>query len=165
MTTIRHMVAQDAEAVSELLHESWRQTYGPLMGEEKAVSESSTWHAPEKLVAQAEDENIIAFVAEEPDGGISGHAMAMMDSSRQAWLMRLYVSADKYGSGLADNLLRAVIAAHAGLASISLEVVEGNDRAIAFYARNGFVETGRRDACGGIEGVPSLIMTKALPRA
>lgn len=165
MTTIRHMVPDDAEAVVGLLREAWRLAYGPLMGEQKALEASRAWHTPDKLAAQAANEDIISFVAEEPDGRISGHAMAMMDENRQAKLARLYIAADKYGSGLADDLLRAILAAHAGLPSISLEVMEGNDRAIAFYKKNGFVETGRKDACGGIENVPTLVMTRVLPRA
>ncbi|MCG6858717.1 MAG: GNAT family N-acetyltransferase [Salaquimonas sp.] len=165
MTTIRHMVAEDAEAVSALLRESWRQTYGPLMGEEKALATSAAWHDAARLAAEAGNDQIISFVAEEDDGSIAGHAMASMDADGQAWFRRLYIVADRFGSGLADDLLRAILAAHSGLSSIALEVAEGNDRAVAFYSKHGFIVAERKTVGSDVEDVPTLVMKKLLPRA
>lgn len=163
-TTIRHMVPADAEAVSALLRDSWRATHGPLMGEARALETSAKWHAPERLAAEAADPDIIAFVAQAADGAICGHAMAQMDEHRQAWLKRLYIAPARFGTGLAEDLLHAVLAAHSGLPSIALEVADGNHRAIAFYRKHGFAETARKADCGGVD-VPTLVMTKVLPRA
>jgi ribosomal protein S18 acetylase RimI-like enzyme len=58
-----------------------------------------------------------------------------------------------------------VIVNYVGEPSISIEVIKGNDRAIRFYEREGFVTTEERDACGGISGVPTLVMRKAISRA
>ncbi|TIU06965.1 MAG: N-acetyltransferase, partial [Mesorhizobium sp.] len=46
-----------------------------------------------------------------------------------------------------------------------LEVLEGNDRAMAFYRKHGFEVVDRRAASHGAEGHASLIMRKLLSRA
>jgi ribosomal protein S18 acetylase RimI-like enzyme len=163
--SIRRMRPADAEAVAGLLSASWKRTYEHLMGLEKVEAANARLHAPEALAAEAGDNSVIAFVAEAADGAIVGHAMAKMDASRKVWLERLHVAPRQFGSGLAADLLRAILAAHAGLASVSLEVIDGNDRAIAFYRKHGFVVTARKSACGSVEGVPTLVMTRILPRA
>ncbi|TIW20804.1 MAG: GNAT family N-acetyltransferase, partial [Mesorhizobium sp.] len=94
-------------------------------------------HAPDKLAAELADDDKMSFVAERPDGSIAGYAMAAMDDRGDVMLDRLHIEPEEYGSGLATDLLHAVLAAHAGIASIALEVIEGNDRAIAFYRKHG----------------------------
>ena len=163
--TIRHMRAADADAVAELLSASWRETYEHLMGLDKVEQANARLHTPERLAAEAEDNSIIAFVAEADDGAIIGHAMAKMDANHKVWLDRLHVAPKQFGTGLAANLLRAMLAAHSGLASISLEAIEGNERAIAFYRKHGFAVTDHKSSCGSVDGVPTLVMTKFLSRA
>jgi putative acetyltransferase len=57
------------------------------------------------------------------------------------WLDQIAVSATHKGSGVAGALLAAARAASPG--GIRLDVNAANGRARAFYAREGFVETGR----------------------
>ncbi|TIU03033.1 MAG: GNAT family N-acetyltransferase, partial [Mesorhizobium sp.] len=71
----------------------------------------------------------------------------------------------EFGTGLAADMLHAVLAAHSGIPSIALEVIEGNDRAIAFYRKHGFEVVERRPASHGVEGHASFIMRRLLPRA
>ena len=78
---------------------------------------------------------------------------------------RLHIEAQEFGGGVAVDLLHAVLAAHAGIPSIALEVIEGNDRAIAFYRKHGFEVVERRPAAHGVGGHASLIMRRMLPRA
>lgn len=164
MNQIRHMMPSDAEAVSALIGESWVSTYGPLMGVGRAAAESAKKHKPEMIATDLERLHSESFVAEAPDGAIVGYAYAMVEKG-VLWLDRLHVATAEQGKGLARDLLHAVIASYVGEQSISLEVLKGNDRAIAFYRREGFVVTEERDACGGIAGVPTLIMRKAMSRA
>ncbi len=165
MTTIRRMNADDATAVADLLASSWRRTYEATMGVDKLERAIASWGQPQSLARESGDEEIIAFVAEEDGGAIVGHAMAFMKDDRSVWLERLHVAPGRFGTGLAADLLHAVLAAHAGLPSIGLEVLEGNDRAIRFYEKHGFVVVERKNACGSVDGVPTLVMRKILPRA
>lgn len=161
---VRHMAAADAQAVASLVHASWVSTYGPLMGAEKAEIESAKKHQPETIAADLTRAHSESFVAEDADGAIVGHAYAKVVNG-VLWLDRLHVAPSHHGSGLAAGLLHAVIANYVGDSTISLEVLMGNTRAIRFYEREGFVATETRDACGGIGGVPTLIMRKAISRA
>lgn len=161
---IRHMTTDDVEQVAALIHASWVATYGPLMGEAKAEQESAKKHQPAMIAADMKRMHSESFVGEEPSGRIVGYAYAKVTKG-VLWLDRLHVAPDHQGSGLAAGLLHAVIVNYIGEGSISLEVIKGNDRAIRFYEREGFMVTEERDACGGIGGVPTLIMRKAISRA
>lgn len=161
---IRHMTAHDVEQVAALIHASWVSTYGPLMGDAKAAEESAKKHQPAMIASDMKRMHSESFVAEEPTGRIVGYAYAKVTKG-VLWLDRLHVAPDHRGSGLAAGLLHAVIVNYIGEGSISLEVIKGNDRAIRFYEREGFMVTDERDACGGIGGVPTLIMRKAISRA
>ncbi|WP_217578436.1 N-acetyltransferase [Mesorhizobium sp. GbtcB19] len=165
MTLVRAMTRNDLAAVSQLLGQSWRRTYAPIMGDEAVARLSDEKHAPDKLAAELDDENKMSFVAERADGSIAGYAMAAMDKKGDVLLDRLHIEPQAFGSGLAVDLLHAVLAAHAGIPSIALEVIEGNDRAIAFYRKYGFEVVERRDAAHGVGGHASLIMRHMLPRA
>lgn len=158
------MEARDAAAAAALIHASWISTYGPLMGEARAEQESAKKHQPDQIAADLTRAHSESFVAEGPEGAIVGYAYAKVVKG-VLWLDRLHVAPGHRGSGLAAGLLHAVIANYIGEGSISLEVLKGNDRAIRFYEREGFVTTEERDACGGIGGVPTLIMRKAISRA
>ncbi|PDQ17594.1 GNAT family N-acetyltransferase [Mesorhizobium sanjuanii] len=165
MIHIRAMTKQDVPAVSRLLDESWRRTYSPILGAETTTRLSDDKHAPERLAAELADDNKMSFVAERPDGSIAGYAMAKMDATGDVMLDRLHIDRSEFGTGLAADLLHAVLAAHAGIPSIALEVIEGNDRAIAFYGKHGFEVVERRSAAHGVGGHASLIMRRLLPRA
>lgn len=164
MAQIRPMTENDIPAASRLVRESWRRTYGPIMGEEAAVRISGQHHAPDRLAAELANADVMSFVAERPDGAIVGYAKAeLMDGD--VMLDRLHIDRSEFGSGLSADLLHAVLAAHAGMPSIALEVLEGNDRAIAFYRKHGFEIVERRPACHGVEGHASFLMRRLLPRA
>ncbi|MER9894757.1 GNAT family N-acetyltransferase [Mesorhizobium sp. M0119] len=165
MTQIRTMTEQDVPKVSRLLGESWRYTYSPILGAETTARLSDEKHAPERLAAELRNDNKMSFVAERADGSLAGYAMAAMDDKGEVMLERLHIDKGEYGTGLAADLLLAVLAAHAGIPSIALEVIEGNDRAIAFYRKHGFEVVERREAAHGVEGRASLIMRRLLPMA
>ncbi|MGE0501820.1 MAG: GNAT family N-acetyltransferase [Rhizobiaceae bacterium] len=158
------MESRDAEVVSRLLSESWASTYGPLMGEGRAADASARIHAPALLRAELERGDATSFVAEDEAGSIVGYAYAFR-KERDVDLDRLHVVPAMHGSGVAADLLHAVFAAFIGDRQIMLEVLEGNDRAIRFYEKHGFSVGERRNACGGVEGVPTLVMRRALPGA
>jgi len=164
MTQVRAMSEEDVPAVSRLMGDSWRRTYGPLIGEDEAIRISGENHSPESLAADLSNSDRMSFVAERSDGSISGYAMAELKDGN-VMLDRLHVDQSEFGSGVAVELLRAVLAAHAGMPSIALEVLQGNDRALAFYRKHGFEVVERRTAPHGAAGHSSFIMRRLLSRA
>jgi len=158
------MTGEDVPAVSRLLGDSWRRTYGPILGEGTAVRISGEHHAPEQLAAELANDDMMSFVAERSDGSIAGYAMAHLKDG-DVMLDRLHVDRSEFGTGVAVDLLHAVLAAHAGMPSIALEVLKGNDRALAFYKKHGFEVIEQRAASHGVAGQSSFILRRLLSRA
>src|SRR6185369_15262968 len=91
MAKIRPMGEADIAEVSRLLGESWRRTYGPILGPGITARISDEYHAPPRLAAELGNDNSMSFVAESAEGSIVGYAMARMDESGDVKLERLHV--------------------------------------------------------------------------
>ena len=165
MIQIRAMTERGVEAVSRLLGASWRRTYSTILGSETTARESDARHAPQRLAAELTDPDKASFVAERRDKSLAGYALASMDEAGDVTLDRLHLDPSEFGTGLAVDMLHAVLAFHAGIPSIAVEVIEGNDRALAFYRKHGFEVVQRQDASHGAGGHSSVILRKLLPRA
>jgi GNAT superfamily N-acetyltransferase len=79
-----------------------------------------------------------AFVGGEPVGMVGAAPVATDPST--VHLIAMWVAPAARGTGVAENLIDAVLAwaESRGCRSVSLEVATGNDRAAAVYLRNGF---------------------------
>lgn len=166
MPQIRRTGVDDVEKVAALVDGSWRRTYAPLMGDGPVASASAARHRPEQFLREIASPRVASFVAVDAQSRIVGHAMAEMMADGEVRLERLHLDPVHFGSGLAADLLHATIAAFTGEGNVmSLEVLEGNERALSFYRRQGFDIVERRGACGGIEGLPTLLMARPLPSA
>ena len=163
MAKVRHMTGEDAADVAALLAGSWQRTYAPLMGAEKVAAEVADFTA-ERIASDLKRPHSESFVAVADDGAIVGYAYAIVEKA-VLWLDKLHLLPEQQGSGIASALLQAVMVNYVGEPSISLEVIDGNDRAISFYEKNGFMLVERKSACGTIQGVPTLVMRRSLPRA
>lgn len=127
---IRAATSADVEAVTEL---------------ERDNLGADAWSAG--LVAQGVTGDLptIRYLVAEEDGRLVGHAVASIVADI-AELQRIAVDPGHRRTGLATQLLDAVVAeaGRAGADRMLLEVREGNDGALAFYAARGFVEIDRR---------------------
>jgi ribosomal protein S18 acetylase RimI-like enzyme len=98
-------------------------------------------------------------VAIDDDGAIIGLAAAGVSCDEDAptgWeLYSINVLADQQGTGLADDLM----AATAGEANATVWVVADNERAQAFYRRNGFTREGATRSAE-IGGAPEMRMVR-----
>jgi ribosomal protein S18 acetylase RimI-like enzyme len=87
------------------------------------------------------------FVAD-PGGRLVGHAggMVLPEDPGSTVVFAVYVTPDRRGSGVLDDLVEAVAAwsRECGRPELMLEVVVGNDRAVRAYERLGFCDTGVR---------------------
>lgn len=158
------MESADADAVSALLTSSWLSTYKPVLGEAQAEPIARSMFSPEKAAEQANDPDVMTIVAECEEGSICGCAMTSLDDNGKAWIDQIHVAPKFFGTGLADDLMRAIFVKHTGLPSLSLSFIKGNGRAQEFYERHGFTVVFERPDWGFMKGIPSVTMTKILHR-
>ncbi|GAA1864766.1 GNAT family N-acetyltransferase [Paeniglutamicibacter psychrophenolicus] len=147
-TRIRSPRPEDAAALAELHLETWAETYAGVFpesawGEEARTGRIRMWNSictaprPGDSFALAERDGRLVGLA---GAGASQDAPAPQE--RQLWF--IYLLASEHGSGTGQGLLDAVL----GKDPASLWVLEANARAVAFYARNGFVPDGTRKPSG-----------------
>jgi ribosomal protein S18 acetylase RimI-like enzyme len=87
----------------------------------------------------------VTVVATDGERGV-GMVSGWIVEGGNAWLARLWVDPAVRGGGVGRRLVEAVAdwACERGATALELSVTANNRAAAAFYARTGFVETGRR---------------------
>jgi putative acetyltransferase len=136
---LRPATADDVDAIATLFHEGWHDVHPGHVSE--GLTERRTPEAFHERVAQRVAETDETTVAEF-DGAVAGFIMVAGDEAEQ-----VYVDRPFRGTRVASLLLTEAehqIAA-AGHEVAWLAVVRGNDRAQAFYARQGWVDEGDLD--------------------
>lgn len=87
------------------------------------------------------------WVAVADDGDWVATASAFVDDEGTAHLVAVYVRPEHRGSGVAELVVTPALEWARDVAKVErllLQVVETNERALGFYRREGWVETGRR---------------------
>jgi ribosomal protein S18 acetylase RimI-like enzyme len=140
---VRPMWPADAARVAEVHVGVWREAYAALLpadylaGLSVAVF-SERWAA--RLASPAP--GVVHLVGLDPAGDVVGIATAGPSRDRPAptlgELWAINVLAGAHGTGLADLMMDTLVSDD----PVSLWVLQGNDRAIAFYRRHGFVADG-----------------------
>ena len=136
---LRPATPEDVEAVARLFHRGWHDAHSGRVPD--GLTERRTPEAFRDRVAERIAETEETTVAE-VDGRIAGFIMVSGDEAEQ-----VYVDREFRGTAVAALLLTEAerqIAA-AGYDDAFLVVVRGNDRAQAFYARQGWVDEGNFD--------------------
>jgi len=147
--------------VRELLVETWHATYDRLYGPEKVTQITNSWHSLEALGRKLGRPNSEFLVA---DDGKRLHGMAFATcAAKIITLHQLYVLPGSHRRGIGQALLDEALQCFDDATAVRLEVDPGNEKAIAFYVTNGFIETGRTENCGsGQSGIPALIFERKL---
>ncbi|MGO3362836.1 MAG: GNAT family N-acetyltransferase [Corynebacterium sp.] len=136
--TVRSAVGSDAPGISQVHVTAWKETYGPMlpegalddMDEDERAGRWAEIIRDGKDVLVAEDGSGIVAWASRGEGRDEAAPVHLE-------LEGIYSLARVHGTGVGQALCDAAI----GDAAAYLWVLEGNDRAEAFYRRNGF----RRD--------------------
>lgn len=143
---LRPATLDDVEAVAALFHRGWHDVHPGRVPD--GLTERRTAEAFHDRVSQRIAETGDTTVAE-VDGTIAGFIMVRGDEAEQVYVDRAF-----RGSGVAKALLaeaeRQIAAAGHDVAW--LVVVRGNDRAQAFYAKQGWVDEGDHDYLVAAQG-------------
>jgi GNAT superfamily N-acetyltransferase len=136
---LRAATADDVDAIADLFHRGWHDAHPGHVPE--GLTERRTAAAFHDRVAQRVAETDETTVAD-ADGAIVGFIMVAGDEAEQVYVDRRF-----RGSGLAGLLLTEAERqiAVGGHDVAWLAVVRGNERARAFYAKQGWVDEGDLD--------------------
>lgn len=106
----------------------------------------------DRAIAKRYDEFVVAIL----DGRLAGY-YSLGDEN---YLWHLYVDPAQQRRGVGEALHDAALAAIGakGYASAKLDVIAANEKAVRFYLRHGWAETGRED----YEGAPLIIMERPI---
>jgi len=136
MIRVRRAEVADVAAVREVGLKTWPVAYDGLVSPEFITDGLAQWWSPESV--QRGIENGIALVAVDDE-----QVVGMVGLGRQEdhWVMwKLYVLPEHQGKGIGKALLDGAIAAlPAGTPQLLLDVLVGNEQAIGFYRKHGFV--------------------------
>lgn len=153
----------DLATIRDLLVETWHATYDGIYGAARVSEITDDWHSIVALKARLERPDG-EFVVADDGMEIAGMAFASAtDEGRRVTLHQLYVRPGRQGQGIGGMLLDEIMDSFPDAATVRLEVEPANERAVAFYLVQGFVEVGRTENCGKDQsGIPALILERAL---
>jgi GNAT superfamily N-acetyltransferase len=147
---VRMVLRAELPAVAQVRVASWRAGYAGLVpdSELEAMGEPARLDAwVERMAASTEGSTLVALL----DGEVTGFAAYGAERSdlapavaRRGEVYALYVHPDHWGAGAGHALMSSarVALGAGGYDAVSIWVLEGNARGIAFYRRQGFEPTG-----------------------
>jgi ribosomal protein S18 acetylase RimI-like enzyme len=148
--TLRAGAPADAATIAALAIQVFLDTYATDGVRPDLAREALREYAAEAFEARLREQQR-RFVLAERGTALLGFAeltlandAAPAAAATGAELIRLYVQPAAQGAGLGRRLIRAseALAAEAGLAALWLTAWEGNQRALTFYAREGYADIG-----------------------
>ena len=173
MTTIRMACDADARALAVLAESTFRAAFAAMNSVEHMDLHCRTRYGECIQAAEIADPTMTTLLAEHGGRLIGyvqlrwGSAPACVTASRAGEVQRLYVVGQWHGTGVAQALMEAAVAEvrERDLDAVWLGVWEHNPRAIAFYARLGFVEVGSHTFDLGGDAQRDIVMMKSLAAA
>ena len=167
LTTIRRATQADASILAELGARTIRQTYSAAFSRKEIDRYISEVFNIEWIKADLANSEVVYFLAT-ANHQVCGYAKLqpnlapdVITGKYPIELVRLYIDSTWIGQGIGAKLMQAVLdfAINNGFKTCWLRVLKGNDRAIAFYRRWGFVDLGFYPA----DDVPATILLMQLP--
>lgn len=141
--TLARPTLDDLDEMGRMHVQVWQEAYADLMPADYLAGLDPT-AAPRRWRKRFGSRPGVSWWIARDDEGIAGMATSGPprddDAPAPFELYAINVLRRAHGTGLADDLMARTI----GDASAYLWVVEGNDRAIAFYRRHGFSDEGGR---------------------
>ena len=169
--TIRRADAEDAAAVSRLAARTFQETFAADNTEADMAAYLVSAYSTDIQRAELSDLNLLTLVAER-DGALAAYSMIRRHGPQPACITlptpvevwRFYVDRAWHGQGVAPALMSATLEAvrDLGARSVWLAVWEHNARAIAFYAKFGFVDVGSKDFWVGNDRQTDRVLSRLL---
>jgi ribosomal protein S18 acetylase RimI-like enzyme len=167
---VRRAVAGDAVALSLVGSATFLDTFAGVIDGGDIVAHCAKQHSPAAYDAWLATSDAAIWVAEATSGGAPvGYAVLTRPDlpidlqPDDLELKRIYVLSRYHGAGVGPKLMNAAVdeARRRGARRVLLGVYSGNARALAFYAKTGFVRIGARQFTVGAHTYSDHIL--ALP--
>ena len=168
---IRHCGPGDEAALALVGQATFLETYAGALPAADIVSHCRTQHGEGLYAEWLGKAGYGLWLAEMEEGGAPvGYAaltppdLPVPTSDKDVELKRIYLLHRFHGTGLGARLMETALnaAASAGFTRMLLGVFGGNSRAIAFYARQGYVEAGVRKFQVGENEYDDLVLARSL---
>lgn len=156
--TIAPPALDDLDELGRVHVQVWREAYAALMPADYLAGLDATSGPTRWRQRFGTRDDVIWLVARDEDGivgMVTSGPPRDDDAPAPLELYAINLLDRTHGSGLADELMARSV----GDRPAYLWVLEGNDRAIAFYRRHGFVDEGGRKADPDT-GVPEIRMAR-----
>jgi GNAT superfamily N-acetyltransferase len=150
---LRRLRPEDSETFHAMALASWLDAYRGLLPQDQIEGAPAMIS---RAMAARFDKFMVAF-----EGGRALGYYSLGDAPEdQNYLWHLYVdpAAQRRGAGSALHASALDALRARGCSDARLDYVEGNDKAARFYARHGWIETGREN----IDGYPLVLMRREL---
>lgn len=150
---LRRGVLADAAALADLAARTFAETFGPDNDPAHIAAHLARHYGVTQQSMELADPDTVTILATRGDALVAFAQVRRhtpppcVTQARPVELRRFYVDKPAHGTGLAQRLMGEVriAAGELGGAHAWLSVWERNPRAIAFYARQGFVDVGSVD--------------------
>lgn len=145
LVRLRLAEVDDAELLFDLHRSCWREAYAGLLSQETIegvfADRSAAVAGRRERLADPARPTWLAVVDDAPVGFSTAGPARHADPPTPLELYAIYARASVWGTGVG----RALLDASTGGAAAYLWVLEGNDRAVGFYRRQGFELDGTTD--------------------
>ncbi|HWW55743.1 MAG TPA: N-acetyltransferase [Sphingopyxis sp.] len=165
--TIREAGADDAPALALIGAATFLETFAGILDGDAVVGHCAAQHNATAYCAYLAD-GARAWIAEaQPGGAPIGFALVGKPDLAVALegdieLKRIYSLSRFHGSGLGPALMKQALEAASGHRRLLLGVYAQNDRALAFYRKQGFADLGTRQFDVGGKLYDDLVLARSL---
>lgn len=160
---VRLATVKDVADVKDVLHETWHDTYGPLLPASVIERIASEWHSVEGLEREVRNPEIFFAVGVHKSSNVIAVLSARAESGAVV-VDRLYVRPLHQRQGIGKELLEASYDAFPAASNARVTVEAENGTGVRSYLKQGFVEVERQveDVLGvRLEGI---VMERKLDR-
>ncbi len=170
MIVIRRAVEDDAALLSRMAHKTFLDTFAAQNRIEDIEKHAAKAYSPDMQLSELRDESKVYLIAE-VDGEAAGFAMVGEPESESCRafpapveLFRFYVDRNWHGAGVAQEMMQVVedLARSMGGRTLCLGVWEHNARAIRFYGKMGFRDTGSQPYLLGDDLQTDRVMVRGI---
>ena len=164
---VRRAVPSDAAALAELGVRTFVDTFAAHNRAEDIEAYLTRTYGETLQRREIEDPEIVTLLVCDGDALIAFAQLRGSESEHgDVELARFYVDREQHGRGVAQTLMNAVIdaARELGGASLWLGVWEHNARAIRFYKKCGFRDSGSQPFLLGNDLQTDRVMTNVIPQ-